>query len=494
MDYSEYHDEYNELLSKVADDLGGSFAALASPTLSKQETVTNLYDMICKNDLGGIPWVDLLLFMPRVIYSSLRMIFVILLVGKATIPERAVIFRSWLEPRCVGTGMVVDEHFRDLPDRISIDNTAVSLLHPYDYKLILSYYKKSKTAKNIFLTITVLGIADVMRLHIDYLFTGWVRIRGAYLFHGQDASSLINRSLLFDFIKMRSFMAFQEKYITEKIARFRPKSYVYVFENQSWEKISCKIMHKHSVKLIGVQGSGFSPVFLNFFPTEADARRCVKHDCAPDVIFTVGENFVRKMTSEGCYNTPVLTFGALRFNYEKDWQGYVVQTPIELIFNKILYAFPVHVSQYKDIIKDLIEVFGGSEIKVDLKLHPQYASINLGVDLPRNFNIVDAVNKKTFRHTYDFVLFNDNSFGLESLMLGVKSYQYAMDAMCIDDRFFYFDLWDACIGKEGLFDLRNQIIEGVLDKTYNIPAVRKYINLTYSSVHNIGLFKEWALS
>ena len=69
MDYSEYHDEYNELLSKVADDLGGSFAALASPTLSKQETVTNLYDMICKNDLGGIPWVDLLLFMPRVIYS-----------------------------------------------------------------------------------------------------------------------------------------------------------------------------------------------------------------------------------------------------------------------------------------------------------------------------------------------------------------------------------------------------------------------------------------
>jgi len=493
-DYSDFKSEYNELLSKVTDDLGESFAALASPTLSKQETVTNLYKMVCNRDLGRYPWFDLLLFVPKVIYSLLRMVFVILLVGKTTIPAQAVVFRSWLEPKCVSSDVVIDEHFRKLPDIISSDNTVASLLHPYDYTLILPYHKKIKAANNIFLTITVLGITDVIRLHVDYMLTGLARVCKPYFFRGQDVSQFIKRSLLLDFLKMRSFTAYQEKYIANRIATLNPKSYVYVFENQSWEKVSCSIMHRHGVRAIGVQGSGFSPIFLNFFPTKKDATRSAQCYSSPSVILTVGENFTKKMNAEGCYIVPILTFGALRFDYDNNSQGYIVQAPDTKIYKKILYAFPVHISQYRDIIGDLIDVFGESDIIVDLKFHPQYRFVNLDIILPNNFNIVGNIDQKAFRHTYDFVLFNDNSFGLESLMLGVKSYQYAINGECIDNRFFYFNLWSTCLNKNGLIDLRHQFSDSSLDKMFNVNEVRSFINLTYKADYDLDLFKKWAIN
>ena len=44
-----FKDKYSNLISQVASDNLGNFAALSSPTLSKQETVTGLFEII-KND------------------------------------------------------------------------------------------------------------------------------------------------------------------------------------------------------------------------------------------------------------------------------------------------------------------------------------------------------------------------------------------------------------------------------------------------------------
>ena len=60
-----------------------------------------------------------------------------------------------------------------------------------------------------------------------------------------------------------------------------------------------------------------------------------------------------------------------------------------------------------------------------------------GSPLPENFNIVSDVDMDILRDTYDCILFNDNSFGIESLLKGVKSYQYSRDGSFSDDRFMY---------------------------------------------------------
>jgi len=113
--------------------------------------------------------------------------------------------------------------------------------------------------------------------------------------------------------------------------------------------------------------------------------------------------------------------------------------------------------------------------------------------LPSNFNIVGCVDQRTFRFTYDFVLFNDNSFGLESLILGVRSYQYAVNDFGIDDRFFYFNLWEKFIKKDDLAQLRLQLSNSSLDKNFDINEVRSFINSTYKSHYDLDLFKAWTL-
>lgn len=493
MDWSDYHGDYNALLSQVSNDLRGSFAALSSPTLSKQETVTYLYSRILSGNLGGAPWLDLLLFLPKIFFSLIRMTFVFFLLGKITLPKGGVIFRSWLVPKCVNSDVILDEYFRKLPEMISADEVAVSLLHPTDFKLIASYYRKKKRKNNIFITISVLSFFDIIKLHVDYAFTGLVRVRKEYFFREKNITQFINQSLLLDYLRMRSFTAYQEKYIAKKVAASSPKAYVYVFENQSWEKVACNVLQRAGVKTIGLQGSGFSPIFLNFLPTEQDAIMAAQSKLSPNVIFTVGECFTKKMNEGGYYAAPLLSFGALRFEYMKDSQGYIIQPPVKKISKKILYAFSVHKSQYKEIIKDLIDVFGESDVVVDLKFHPQYRAVNLGLNLPSNFNIVGVIDQKTFRFTYDFVLFNDNSFGIESLILGVRSYQYAVNDSGIDDRMFYFNLWNTFVKKEDLVLLRQQLSNSSLDKAFDIDEVRSFINSTYKAHPDLDLFRSWVL-
>ena len=68
-----------------------------------------------------------------------------------------------------------------------------------------------------------------------------------------------------------------------------------------------------------------------------------------------------------------------------------------------------------------------------------FYSLERNFDIPKNFKIINKVDVENLRFNYDFVLFNDNSFGIESLMQGVKSFQFFLDDKYLEDRFFYFD-------------------------------------------------------
>jgi len=144
----------------------------------------------------------------------------------------------------------------------------------------------------------------------------------------------------------------------------------------------------------------------------------------------------------------------------------------------VLYAFPVHFYQYQQIIQDLIDVFQSTEIEVHLKYHPLFQSSVNNIQLPSNFKIWSKDNKK-LNETYDVILFNDNSFGIESLLMGVKSYEYEFDEYYDETRLIGFGIYNAKIDKDKLFNLKDQMLLDDFDKTYSKEAVASYISNMY---------------
>ena len=477
----DYLGEYNNLLSKVAAEFGDSFAAIASPTLSKQETVTYLYQSINRATALGLkkpsfPWRRLVEFVPRLILMFARVTYAVLRFRVEALPEGAVYFRTWLVPRCFSDAPLVDDYFRCLPTDLRASEKIVTGFSVLSFGLLNKYSRARKNGTQI-LAYGLLNIADIIKLFLNYIFSAFIRTQKNHHLGDFQVTAHINKSLLLDYLMLRSFGAYVEKYLCKKLISHNIKAFVYVFENQSWEKAVCATFRGHDIRLIGYQSSGFSPVFLNFFPTEEDSQR----QPMPNIILTVGNHFQRYLTEHGHYQIPVESFAALRFSYPKFNDSYVVMPPNTRILHRILYALPVHFDQYNDTINDLIEVFRKTRICVDLKLHPLYqlADIKGAPTLPANFRVMINVDMDSLRDTYDCVLFHDNSFGIEALLKGVKSYQYSRDGSFADDRFMYFDLWQVNYTIKDLVALRNEIQLGSFEKKFDVIAVSEYINAMY---------------
>ena len=140
----------------------------------------------------------------------------------------------------------------------------------------------------------------------------------------------------------------------------------------------------------------------------------------------INKKSYKYLNENGNYKIPLKTFAALRFDYMAKMGKYIVEKPNLKIHKKIIYAFSVHIDQYKSIIEDLKEVFKNQEIAVHLKIHPLYKihELEKKIKLPTNFKFITNIDTDILKDSYDFILFNDNSFGIEALLQGVKSYQY----------------------------------------------------------------------
>jgi len=479
IDYSDYHYEYNELLSKVASDLDESFAALASPTLSKQETITFLYEKIKCNHKREM-YLDILfsmiLFLPKIIGVLLVLLYITLRHERISVPTGAVYFRTWLVPKSFTQNCLRDDYFRMLPVDISENYLVLLGYQSKSLPVINRFFKSSKQTWEV-LNTSILNVKEIIKLFYEYLFTGYVRSPYSYFMNGRDVSHFINYSLLLDYLKLRSFQAFLDRRVCMCLRDLDISTYVYVYENQSWEKAVCDVFKNTDIRVIGYQSSGFSPLFLNFFPTRSDALR----DPSPDVVLTVGDAFTDYLRSHAEYITPLETFAALRFSYPTQNYLYTVKQPSKRVYRRILYAFPVHKKQYLSTIADLISAFGGYEIEIDLKFHPLFMKDKLyrSIELPDNFHLISDLDNNKINTTYDCVLFNDNSFGLESLLFGVKSFQYNRDGVFIDDRFIGFELWNSSLCFKDLFQLRDSIIDGTFDKDLSVKIISDYMNYLY---------------
>ena len=477
----QYFKNYNNFLSEVSNEFDNSFASIASPTLSKQETVTNLFKTINKSISNGLnkpsfPWKRLIQFTPRLILQFIAVLHASLRFRVKNLPLNAVYFRTWLVPRCFSNNILCDDYFRQLPIDIGDTEKVVTGFSSLNFSL-LNQFAYSDKKNNQIIDYGLLNVLDIIKLFIDFTFNGLMILKNKYYLEGFELSSFINNSLLLDYLELRSFEAYVSKFICQKLKNNEIKAFIYIFENQSWEKAYCANFKNSNIPLIGYQSSGFSPLFLNFFPTKIDANR----DFMPDIILTVGNNFQKYLIDHGNYKNPIESFAALRFSYPASNGKYDILAPNPNILDRILYALPVHIEDYRYIINDLIKVFLNSKIEIHLKPHPLYSfkSFNDILPLPKNFKIINDLNINSLKDNYDCVLFHDNSFGVEALIKGVKSYQYSRDGNFSNNRFFYFDLWNVNYKLSNIFKLKESIEKRTYQKMYDVDTISEYVNSMY---------------
>jgi hypothetical protein len=124
-------------------------------------------------------------------------------------------------------------------------------------------------------------------------------------------------------------------------------------------------------------------------------------------------------------------------------------------------------------------VFADSAVEVVLKFHPLSGGKFERLKLPRNFRVWTPGGGTALRDEYDLVLFNDNSVGFESLLQGVRAYEYVCEPVYSEHRLYGFDIYDCVLDASRLPLIRDRIADGTLDKSLPVDAVSAYIESVY---------------
>ncbi len=480
----EFFVEYNETLSLAAREMTGNFGALASPTLSKQETVTFLYQKVAELLAGSsVSASSAMLFTQYLeLVARLGVVFLVLLLHSLlfrirALPAGFVYVRTWLVPRSVGKAGVKDEYFRGFLDDLRQKYRVVVGFQPLGLLQPLHGFRRKNRSSDHIIPAGLLSAADVAKLVLNYARSARVRLRSANVFRSVNITPVINRSLNADYFKLRSFQAYLDQAVAEKLNLFRPKAVFYIYENQSWEQAYLQTLDRRVTQTVAYQSSGFSFRFLNFFPSKYDAD-AMKF---PDAILTVGDLLAAVLEKYGHYPVPLVPFAALRFSYPVQNGVYQVKEPRKDLYGRVLYAFAVHKYQYAKVVGQLKSAFADTKIEVVLKFHPIFDPKTILLGLPSNFRVWGAsgLDHGPLDSSYDAVIFNDNSFGIEALILGVKSFEYVCEDLYSECRMLEFSAYPCTLDFNGMVALRDQLVDGTFDKTYDVGEVKAYVNRLY---------------
>ena len=391
-----------------------------------------------------------------------------------------------------------EEYFGLLPEELGSENN-VLIVYTLVHRTIKEAYKfsqKSSSAKNFEarLTDSLLTPWTIIKSMFLFLFSH-IELKEKIVFKGCDITALIQKSLDEDYQNTGALHVYFEREIAKKILKMTRKRVMFPYENQTWEKVYPFLREKLGFKasILGYQHTGVSFKLMQYFPS-----RIEKHlPLFPDKIVTVGKIIADLLREKANYPCPIVPGAALRHQkIMKDGKVYV-KSASTTVHRNIAYAFSYDIRNYPPIIRTLNDVFGNSEIKVYLKFHPDYKQENILKDLSFGIanNLIPAstIPWEDVYADIDLVLYSDNSIGLEGMANGCKTLHVDIDEPILHaERLFYFDLWKPSISDKELFRLKEEIVNGIFDKTFPTEKVSEYLNnyfIAYRKEH-ISIFKD----
>lgn len=485
--------EYNSILADVVASAFPQKKYLISPTLTRMEAQTCFFDRLCKylaltrlidnakqniriENLDRISLEALnkyvqrqgysyrcnrfTLVMQRLLHSSPRFLFklflltiyeLILLTLSKILLEKPVDdyeygFLSFFDYRSKDSkGRYQDPYFQPLMGYLRLRGrkflVIVNLLQTKrwlkTFRTLFSIRRMGQYTKVITVErlLSVRDILNVARLSIK----SSILFRNPIRYKGQDISDLLKLSLREDITDRSNwFFAYKNYYLSKRLSEMSAlKRIFYPFENHPWEKMLVLQRNENGrrPKLIAFQHSSFSFKSLNHFPAKQERDLPIY----PDKILTVGQIPKEILEKHGHYPEGTLQEGcALRHPYLFSNH----KTSRRTRSKKVAFAFSSDARTYAPILKNLKKIFGKENVLVYLKTHPLVDETKIfSLPLPINFVKAQDIPWENLFREIDFLLYHDNSLGIEALQYGVDS--------------FYFDMVGEVYNCDRLFNYQN---------------------------------------
>lgn len=262
--------------------------------------------------------------------------------------------------------------------------------------------------------------------YLDYLkvialnFFNRPKVKTPINFCGLDVTALVKNSLERDYENNEiNKNLIYYYYLKEFLKKIKIHTFLFPFENQSWEKMSILAIKRYSLstKTIGYAHSSFRPYLLNYLNSEKEKNITP----LPDKIVTVGKEPKDILDKVGNYKDGVeLSEGcALRYGsiFKRD----------RIKFSKtgnILAALSMDFNYSSKLLRFLHDALAGNDAcKVIIREHP-FTPIGTilercGLKLNDNFIVSKNAEYEEDLRNSILVLYTNTTLSMEALMLGI---------------------------------------------------------------------------
>jgi len=268
-----------------------------------------------------------------------------------------------------------------------------------------------KTTATVFLFEELLRPTDALRATIDVR-THFPGFRQCPPLEGIDISRVIQEQCHRDRLGTRSEQSYLSYLVSKSMShQMKLRSFIYTFENHTWEKMFCSGFKHFSPDTIavGYAHSIVNPMELSY--SRSDRERGIMP--IPDIILANGERTKRILIESGFESDRIITSGAFRYQtIHAD-----IENSRKVTGKRILIAVPGELNEALELVYKSIEALSDmQEASIIIKCHPTMpisAFIQYLPNIPPHF-IVSEDPIETLLNQVDCVLYTYSTVAVEA--------------------------------------------------------------------------------
>lgn len=280
-------------------------------------------------------------------------------------------------------------------------------------------------------------------------FQAWHPARKGVSIDGHDFSLLFERERWVAFSDLGfNFHLIQHDALVHLMKRGWISSFVYLFENQSWEKMLCMAASRHGCKAIGYQHSSICTYYISQFIGEEEW----KHAPLPYKLVTSGKHSARLYAEGGIPKEKIEIGGAWRYRHLVDGRAHHSAGGNKEPRSKsvMLVALPLDTSVGESLLMQLFDALrsSGAADAVEIVIKPHPGTVNADLAGIRSLASGYRLAFEPFvdlMESADVVLASTSTSGLEAFLSGKKVVTYMPENLIVPDPLL--DVEDARIRK-----------------------------------------------
>ncbi len=336
--------------------------------------------------------------------------------------KNIVLLHAWVDENIVKKEFPLRHFYSDLEEYLQKQGYEVfylvRILNKEKYLDIVS--ELNKKAKNFIIVDEILSAFDLIKICFEDLF--WNTKDLSLNIDGEDLTSLLEMSeFVGNNFTSKEYLSFYYVFENFKKIGVNINKFIYIFENQNWEKMYLYAIKKFFPKAetTAFQHAQLPLYWVGYYPCE----EMLELFPYPDKIICISDNSANILKAKWGNKTQVLNGPALRDSYFFD-----------IYYNQNIFKgfskeyIGIAGSIFKQPTKDLLEqivniVKQGIDTKFLIKLHP-FTDISLFYSLlDKKVEIFNGSEEEFYQNIYGLIS-PGTSLMLKAELLGIKSFLY----------------------------------------------------------------------